>query len=453
MLRKLLIPLFFGLAGCTSTTVPFEAPTRGFAATSPTQIPTIVPVTTRSVKSAQRSNASIAQDFMQLSFAFESGTQLNYLTRFEGPISVRIEGNAPNTMYTDLENVLSRFRNEAGISIHATSVNPANITIEMVPRAQIQRLVPNAACFVAPNVRGLKEYINQRRSDATSWSNLRERNVMSIFVPSDTSPQEIRDCLHEELAQALGPVNDLYSLTDSVFNDDNVHSALTSFDMLVLRIYYDSELKNGMSRAEVANRIPQIIARLNPAGAHIYSEQSSGISPRWNSAIQTALGAGTSSNDRIRAAENAIALAKNLNFEDVRVGFSYFVLGRVSMSSSASVSKNAFMAADRAYASLPNTDLHRALVASQLAAFTLADGDATGTLRLVRPFMNTAKRHENAALLSTLMLLEAEALEQAGNATDARSVRLDSLDLARYGFGSEKAVQARLREIASLSRS
>ncbi|MDG2339656.1 MAG: ATP-dependent transcriptional regulator, partial [Paracoccaceae bacterium] len=56
-------------------------------------------------------------------------------------------------------------------------------------------------------------------------------------------------------------------------------------------------------------------------------------------------------------------------------------------------------------------------------------------------------------LLSTLMLLEAEALEQAGNATDARSVRLDSLDLARYGFGSEKAVQARLREIASLSRS
>jgi len=34
------------------------------------------------------------------------------------------------------------------------------------------------------------------------------------------SPQEVRDCLHEELAQALGPLNDLYRLPDSVFNDD-----------------------------------------------------------------------------------------------------------------------------------------------------------------------------------------------------------------------------------------
>ena len=28
-----------------------------------------------------------------------------------------------------------------------------------------------------------------------------------VFVPADASPQELRDCLHEELAQALGPLN------------------------------------------------------------------------------------------------------------------------------------------------------------------------------------------------------------------------------------------------------
>ena len=55
----------------------------------------------------------------------------------------------------------------------------------------------------------------------------------------------MRDCLHEELAQAMGPLNDLYELSDSVFNDDNFHTVLTGFDMLVLRLHYAPELANG----------------------------------------------------------------------------------------------------------------------------------------------------------------------------------------------------------------
>ncbi len=70
---------------------------------------------------------------------------------------------------------------------------------------------------------------------------------MAIFLPGDVSPQETRDCLHEEMAQALGPLNDLYRLGDSVFNDDNFHTVLTGFDMLVLRTYYAPDLRSGMT--------------------------------------------------------------------------------------------------------------------------------------------------------------------------------------------------------------
>ena len=76
----------------------------------------------------------------------------------------------------------------------------------------------------------------------------------------------MRDCLHEELAQALGPLNDLYRLSDSVFNDDNMHTVLTGFDMLILRVFYSPALRSGMTRAEVAARLPAILAQLNPAG-------------------------------------------------------------------------------------------------------------------------------------------------------------------------------------------
>jgi len=52
--------------------------------------------------------------------------------------------------------------------------------------------------------------------------------------------------------------------------------------------------------------------------------------------------------------------------------------------------------------------------------------------------------------LSTLMLLQAEALELTGDFEAARAVRLDSLGWARYGFGSDWAVRAKMSEIAAL---
>jgi hypothetical protein len=65
--------------------------------------------------------------------------------------------------------------------------------------------------------------------------------------------------------------------------------------------------------------------------------------------------------------------------------------------------------------------------------------------------MHLAKEPEHAALLSTLMLLRAEALELTGRSSEAQHVRLDSLGWARYGFGSEWAVRAKMREISTLS--
>jgi hypothetical protein len=62
------------------------------------------------------------------------------------------------------------------------------------------------------------------------------------------------------------------------------------------------------------------------------------------------------------------------------------------------------------------------------------------------------KSAENAALLSTLLMIKAEALHLAGRATEAQLVRLDSLGWARYGFGSDAEVGARMEEISRIAR-
>ncbi|MHC0052682.1 DUF2927 domain-containing protein [Actibacterium sp. D379-3] len=399
-----------------------------------------------------RSNAAIAQDFLDLSFLMESGRPVPFMTRFKGPVRVQVAPGAPSSLGPDLAALLARLRREARIDIsRAAPGEHGNITIQALPRIELQRLVPQAACFVVPRVSSWSEYKRARRSAAVDWTTLDSRTRAAIFLPSDVSPQEVRDCLHEELAQALGPLNDLYSLPDSIFNDDNFHTVLTGFDMLILRTYYAPELANGMTREQVAARLPALLARLNPAGQHGGAGPSAPTTRDWIAAIETALGPGTTPSRRRSAAQHAVTIARARGWNDTRTGFSLFALGRLTLATDAELSLAAFLEADKIYSARPGTEVHKAHVAMHLAAFSLSAGQAEVALAIINTNLAPVVANENAALLATMLMIKAEALDQLNRPAEASAVRLDSLGWARYGFGSDSEVRARLQEIAALS--
>ncbi len=447
---RFVLPFLLMLGACMPGTS--EMPTRAMIASAPQSA--LPPMKSFSAPRPARpvlSNHDIARDFLELSFQLESGRQLPALTRFEGPITLRVTGTPPSSLAPDLNRLLHRLRTEAGIEINQVAQGTANITIQAVPRSAIRAALPQAACFVVPNITDIGEYRAAKRSAKTNWAILSERRNLAVFLPNDAAPQEVRDCLHEEIAQALGPLNDLYRLPDSVFNDDNVHTVLTGFDMMILRAYYAPELHNGMSRSEVAARLPAILARINPAGQNIASRAISRTPREWIRAIQTALGPGANPMQRRAAGAEALRVAEAMGWKDHRRAFSHYAMGRLALADDPNGAQEQFVAAQRFYEQTPGTDLHRAYVASQLAAYALIHGRGEDALRLIAPYQNVAARHENAALLSTLMLLRAEALDLEGRVSEARTVRLDSLGWARYGFGADWAVRAKLREIGSLS--
>ncbi len=403
------------------------------------------------VTTPTRSNREIGKDFMDLAFRMESGRPVARLTRFEAPISVRVTGDIPPSLTPDLRALLSRLQNEAGIDIFMTGAQSASITVEAIPRATLNAAVPRAACFVVPRVSSWEEFKTARRTPTVDWTTLERRDRAAVFVPSDVAPQEIRDCLHEELAQALGPLNDLYRLSDSVFNDDNIHAVLTSFDMLILRAYYDPGLRNGMSRGEVAARLSPILSRLNPAGDQRSARPQNDTTRDWIDNIETALTAGSSAQRRRNAALQAVSLADAMNWSGPRNGFANYAFGRLNVGYNSDIALAAFNESLRIYNRSPETRLHAAHVSVQLAAFAMSSGDGQAVLNLVDNAMPIAAAHENAALLATLMMFKAEALEMLGRTPEGRAVRMDSLGWARYGFGKDSNVRARLREIASLN--
>jgi len=448
MKGRIVLPLVMLLNACVSASQP-DVATR--ALTSGSTLPPMKSFASSTPAAPIRSNNDLALDFIELSFRMESGRELARLTRFEGPISLRVTGNPPATLGPDLKRLMSRLRNEAQINISYTTNPAANITVEAVSRSDIRKVLPQAACFVAPNVSTLAEYRKARRSVKTDWGALDQRRKIAIFLPNDASPQEVRDCLHEEVAQALGPLNDLYRLPDSVFNDDNVHTVLTGFDMMILRAYYDPSLRSGMTRGEVAQRLPAILARINPRGVQTQGRFATRTPAKWSRSIQTALGRSISSQSRLKAAREAVAIAGSMGWQDHRRAFAHYAMGRVLQAKSPKSAHEHYQLADRFYAQTPGTHLHRAYVATQLSAYAISRGEGAEALRLIQPHVQTAQANENAALLSTLLLLRSEALELENRHAEARSVRLDSIGWARYGFGPDWAVRAKVREIAALN--
>lgn len=413
-------------------------------------LPRMKSFATARMPSTRRSNAEIARDFLDLAFAMESGRPVPVLTRFEEPVTLALTGVVPATAAADLARLEARLRAEAGIDLRRVE-GPAAVTIEFVPRGTMQGLVPMAACFVVPRVSSFAEYRASRREALVDWTTLTRRERVAIFVPSDTSPQEVRDCLHEELAQALGPLNDLYRLSDSVFNDDNFHTVLTGFDMLILRTYYAPELRSGMTREEVARALPGILARLNPGGG------GGGVAPPlptprpWIDAVEVALGPSGSGNRRREAAAQALGIARQEGWRDSRLAFSYFALARLSLASEVEQAVIGFTEAARIYRGLPEGEIHAAHIDMQMAAFALSSGQLPEAMELCDRAIPVVRAAENAALLATLLMIRSEVLGLMGRPVEARAARLDSLGWARYGFGPDAEVRARLSEIAVLT--
>ncbi len=448
MKLKSLFPILAILAACNPSNLP-EVSTRAVAPSTtlpPMKVFQGTPATTTT-----RPNSEIMTDFLDLAFRMESGRSIPVMTRFNGPITVRATGQVPASLMPDLRSLVTRIRNEAAIDISVSNSPNASITVEAIKRKDLQRAVPQAACFVVPRVSSWAEYKSARRTKTIDWTTLNRREKASIFIPSDVSPQEVRDCLHEELAQALGPLNDLYRLPDSVFNDDNIHTVLTAFDMLILRMYYSADLSNGMTRGQAAAVLPSLLARMNPAGQRGGGRAIQDTPRDWITYMTTALAPGSSRNMRANSAAQAVDIAGALRWSGPRRGFTHYAQGRIQVGTDPDAALASFITARRFYGSDPLTQLHAAHVAVQLAAFTLSSGQAEQTLSLVDGYIPYAHRAQNAALLATLMMFRAEALELMGRDAEAQRVRLDSLGWARYGFGSEQNVRARLREVQNLS--
>ena len=432
-----------GLSACAAAPPPGEITSVRFGAV-------ILP------KGVARSNLDLGEDLLDLTFALESGEKLDHLLRYETPVRVYLRSPDLAAYRPDLTALLARLRAEAGIDIAETDdAEAAQIQIEAVPAAQISRVFPTAACFIVPGETDWSGFLRRRSAARMRWSDQRTLGRAAIFLPLDTTPQDVRDCLNEEITQALGPANDLYRLPDSIWNDDNFYGMATPFDMTDPAGDLPARDHSGMSRAEVAAVLPRVLDRVNPKGRGLPRQPRQPESRAWATAIEAALSRDAPRQKRLAAATQATQIAAEMRPIDHRLGVSLLTLGRLSLRTRPR--------GGRAATSQPPTISSTSASAPMISApprpgFTSRRWRSAPASTRPRSSSPTATppaaiAGQNAILLAGLLSIKAEALAELGDTRQAQAVRLDSLRWARYGFGDTDGALAREEaQLAALLR-
>jgi hypothetical protein len=269
ILRRLLlsIPLVLG-AACAPVQ---ETPVQETAVSEPVLAAAPLPAFPRlgSALPAGRTaydNASLARLLAALSHEVEWGARRPNLVRYEGPVSVGMEGPGAARYGAFLDGFLNRLRVNSEIAI-ARGPGAPNLHVRFIDGDRFDGLVRTAACVVAQGDVSWRDFSSDPSGrGARALAEARRIEQMTIFIPDNAPPYLVRNCLLEEIPQALGLANDLYGLGSSIFNDDAAHLWPTKLDYLMLRVLYAPEMATGLDRRETGTRALAVLNRINPAG-------------------------------------------------------------------------------------------------------------------------------------------------------------------------------------------
>lgn len=210
-------------------------------------------------------NQSLARLLVVLAHETEWGAPRPHLVRYEAPVSVALEGPGAESYTAFLDRFLQTVRDEAGVRIARGA--PANLLVRFVDGGRFASALRSAACVTAQGDASWESFAaDPTGRGARALAEARAIERMTVFIPDTAPPHLVRNCLLEEIPQALGLLNDLYGLGTSSFNDDGAHLWPTKLDYLMLRVLYAPEMATGLGRHATAARARTVLDRVNPEG-------------------------------------------------------------------------------------------------------------------------------------------------------------------------------------------
>lgn len=393
------------------------------------------------------SNRSLARLFVALTHDLEWGASRPHLVRYEAPINVAIEGPGADAYTRFIDLYLAEIRERASISI-GRGPGPANLHIRFVEGARFDQTFPGISCLVAL---GNHDWDSFRRDPDRLGGQVLEtgtsQSQTTIFIPQTAAPFRVRGCLLEEIAQALGPANDLYGLGASIFNDDAAHLWPTKLDYLMLRTLYHPDMRTGMSRQVSQSAAFRVLEEINPEGRDALPIRYA--TPRglrgWRGRHQEIFSKNSTRNESIMSARKARSLAARKAPGSAHHCHSLRTLGRVlareAPAEALSILREATDVCAKAHG--PD-DIRLSLVVLERAIALSRQGSSSLVIQELNAHEEKLASYRHEERLAALYNLRANAylaLQQGAKSFEARN---KARAWAAYAYGRDSDVLARM---------
>ncbi|MEM9098725.1 MAG: DUF2927 domain-containing protein [Pseudomonadota bacterium] len=396
------------------------------------------------------SNRSLAGLFVALTHDLEWGARRPHLVRYEAPVNVAVEGpgSASYTRFIDLYLAELRTRSEIQIS---RGPGPANLHIRFVEGARFDQTFPGISCLVALGNQDWESFRRDpNRLGGRGLETGTAQTQTTIFIPQTAAPYRVRGCLLEEIAQALGPANDLYGLGPSIFNDDAAHLWPTKLDYLMLRTLYHPNMRTGMSRQVTESAAFRVLEEINSQGRDVPPIRWA--TPRalrgWQASHQEIYSKRTSRSEQIAKAQKARRLAARKAPGSAQHCHSLRTLGRVLARQAPADALDVLReAADICTRVHGPEDIRLSLIALERAIALSRQGSARLVIQEMTAHEAKLAAYGHEERLAALYNLRANAyLAQQQGAKSFADRRL-ARDWAAYAYGRDSEILARMTEI------
>ncbi len=388
------------------------------------------------------SNDSLADLFVTLTHETEWGGARRNLVRLEEPVVVGLEGRGAARHAGFLRDYLAYLRQHTDIDIRAGGPG-RSLHLRLVDGGGFARLLPAASCVLVPGDVAWPAFAAAPdRLGGLAMEAAERLEAVTVFIPDDAIPADIRRCILEEVAQALGPVNDLYGLGPSVFNDDFGHLWPTRLDLLMLRVLYDPAMETGLGRAETRRRARAVLDRINPAGrrAPPLPRLTARREGPWARLIGEAHSTSAGRHAQRRAAEAALDEARAALPGTAWHCQSLETLAHLSRIEAPARAASLLVEAERVCAAVHGGDDPRlARIRLLRASLALADADPDRALALSEGLAPRLAAHGLDEALAAQYALRVRALEALGRDAEAAAVRRLAEAWGAYALGRPRA--------------
>jgi hypothetical protein len=206
----------------------------------------------------------IAGGFFKIAFGAEFSTagRVDRIRKYEGPVRVFAESRAKPDRRAQVATVVADIQSKiAHIDIAmARTQADANVIVTLVRDRDMLRHIRRL--YGVDRARQIQKSLEPQCLSGFRKDDAYRIVGSNVLIAVDAGNFIFRDCLYEELLQALGPINDDDSVPWTMFNDNVEKGFFDVYDQYLLNILYHPRVRAGMTREEVRALLPEIMPEI-----------------------------------------------------------------------------------------------------------------------------------------------------------------------------------------------